>query len=160
MFTNIATANELYQGNEANKVGFVQGSYIAFLNERLDACFQTGTVSLPNVDITTVAGTLNITITSNPSDQALEIATKVSQYWQAAIATSGSPVVFPIVSVSNTAASIIVPLHQAIIGMLGDIETNPPYLNFVDTILTHVKTIVWTVTEVGASTATHSVTIS
>lgn len=121
--------------------------FFQVIAQELDIEFQKGTVSLKNVDITTPAGTLEFIEQSTAFDNIREIAEKTSAYWATTIMPTGIPQTKTISVVVNTAASIIAPIIADLTAYsMSPIQDNG-FKRFVEIIITHVKTITWTVTE-------------
>lgn len=124
-----------------------------YIASTLDAEFQKATPSLPNIDITTPAGTLNFPV-ADESQMASIIGKNCADYWSMTVAVTGIPVnicpVVPstIVSVTNDAAKIETIITNGILTLAGSAEpVVPNYLNFTDIIINAVKTITWIVNE-------------
>ena len=139
------TSVEPYQPQEFNyNMGIT--NFFQKLAQIMDDEFQKATPSMTNVDITTPAGTLTYEEKSDPVEHATEIGTKTAAYWALTIMPTGTPTLVSIVSVVNTAASIAAPLAADILSLGSTTETGT-FQKLVDTIIKHVKTITWTVTE-------------
>lgn len=133
--------------------------FMAFLATTLDDAFQQATLSLPNAVITNVAGSLSLpswsTLRNTPAPATL-IATAISDYWAQTITTAGIPqnicVVVPssIVSVSNTAATLIAPITAAFLSQPDG------YVALCTLIMDAVKTLTWTVVETGVTCSSSS----
>lgn len=139
-----------------------KGEFIQTFNKTLDDYFQQNAqFSTPNVTMTGAKGAMAITIMPDPLTQALEIATKIANYWALTITPDGIPTTGVITAIINTAPTIIAPLTAAIAmvpSMVGDKPDN--YLTFCTQVITHIKMISWTVTEtVGISVQTIPVTV-
>lgn len=160
--------DESYQRSEYNFQPKVLPDFWDIVAKELDDEFQKGTPSMKNVVITDPAGSLKFNIKealgAGDVTNATEIATKVSQYWAKTIQPTGVPQAGKqIVSVVNTAATIIAPLTAALISMGLGAAQGDNYTKFTSTVITHVKTIVWTVTELDPTipqTYTLTVTVS
>ncbi|WXB47875.1 hypothetical protein WCWAEYFT_CDS0173 [Vibrio phage VB_VaC_TDDLMA] len=85
------------------------------------------------------------------------MAAKISQYWKSQV-THGTPVISSIQSVYNDAQKIQAPIENYLCNYPGGIESSPHYEHLFNFIEQQVKTIIWTVDEVGHSP--YSVTIS
>lgn len=135
--------------------------FFQMLANECDTEFQNATPSLENVDITTPAGTLTFVEQDDPVQNAYEIAKKVSAYWALTIMPTGKPQTVTITTVVNTATTIINPLATEILS-LGGVEPTGTFRKLIDTIIKHVKTIVWTVTELDQeqNPITFTVTVS
>ena len=137
-------------------------AFLAIVNPILDASFQAATPSMGNIDITTPAGSLNITMTS-PEQQAEEIGNKCAAYWENTVNTSGSPQSCGgIDSVSNDASKIASMIKDGLLGLYSGSELTPHFYDFVRVIHDAIKTIQWTVNESDGTgcSATLTVTVS
>lgn len=85
------------------------------------------------------------------------MAAKISEYWKSQT-THGTPVISSIQSVSNDAQKIQAPIENYLCTYPGGTESSPHYEHLFNFIEQQVKTIIWTVDEVGHSP--YSVTIS
>lgn len=122
-------------------------TYLRLLEVSIDNEFQRAVPTMTNVDITTPANTLKINLVS-VYEMAREIATACCTYWSTAIETSGVPAVGKeIVSVTNDAMTHIEPLTNDILAIYDGHNSNPPYMEFSEVLLTHMRNIEWTVTE-------------
>jgi hypothetical protein len=149
---------EPYQRSEYNFTPKTMEDFWLQVAKELDNEFQKATPSMTNVDITTPAGSLKFNIkeasVANDPTNALEIATKVSEYWAKTIQPTGTPVSGKqITVVVNTAATIISPLTSALLSMGLSSAQGDNFSKFTNTIITQVKTIVWTVTEIDPTIA-------
>lgn len=125
--------------------------FLSLFNSILDEDSQKAEPSMTNVDITTVAGSLNITYV-DPKQQTLEIATKYMTYWGNAIATSGIPVTLPkqgfIVSVVNDAMSYVSPCKAELDAIAQNVkEGENPYMKFIEVLYKYAKSIKWQIVE-------------
>lgn len=120
--------------------------FFQVIADELDVEFQNAVPSMTNVDISPPSGTLTYVPQDDVVQNAYEIAKKTSAYWALTITPTGTPVAGTIVSVSNTAASIINPLASEILSIASSDSTGT-YKKLIETIIKHVKTIMWTVTE-------------
>lgn len=139
-----------------------KGEFIQVLNRTLDDYFQQNAqFSTPNVTMTGAKGAMAITIVPDPTLQAMEIATKIANYWALTITPDGIPTTGAITAIVNTAPTIIAPLAAAILTipplMLGAPDN---YMTFCSLVIAQLKAIVWTVTETqGVSAITIPVTV-
>jgi len=130
--------------------------FLDILTKTLDDEFQNGTLSFANVDISTAKGTLVLPKVTNGYEMALLIGQAVSQYWMLTITPTGTAqnictaVPSAIISVTNTAAAVA-PIIQAGLLKIGTPynESTPYFKQVIKVIIDAVKTIVWTVTELG-----------
>jgi len=140
---------------------FNTATFLQTLSTIIDTNFQQATPSLPNIDITTPAGTFNIAESGNMLNT---IADACVAYWSNTVSPTGSPVsCSAIASVSNTASSIHPIIISGLLGITGRTVPSEPYYNeFIDVIFNAVKTIQWTVTEADGTpcSATLTATIS
>lgn len=125
--------------------------FLSELTTILDDAFQGADLSMENVVIDNASGTLVLGTTS------LDIATGISNYFASTVLLTGVPqgvcTVTPsaIVSVVNTASTIITPMKTAIEALDTGVEQLPHFKTFVDAVFNAVKTISWTVVESGTS---------
>lgn len=129
------------------------------ISTELDTMFQTAIPSVTSVDITTPAGSLNIPVSNN---MANTIAVKVADYWALTILPTGIPInCSNIINITNTATIIIPIIESGLLSLYKGNVITPHYKDFVDIIANAVKTIIWTVVEVGPlCTSTHVVTLT
>lgn len=120
--------------------------FFQIIADEVDTEFQNATPNMTNVDITPPSGTLTYVPQDDVVQNAYEIAKKTSVYWALTITPTGTPVVGTIVSVVNTAASIINPLAMEILS-IASAESTGTFKKLIEVIIKHVKTITWTVTE-------------
>ena len=135
--------------------------FLDYLQAELDKGFQQASVSMQNVDISTVAGSLFIPFT-DVYNMSKDIATACTQYWVQAI-TPGIPQgCEAIVSVSNDASKIYSPIFNGLEAIAEKHEISEPYFqDMVDVIFNQVKTIMWIVVEASPKcSTTFTVTIS
>jgi len=146
--------------------------FLDFIALTVDAEFQKATSTLPNIDITTPAGTLTFPVASEELMPDI-IGNQCAAYWSVTITNTGIPVNIctevpsTIVSVSNDANKIASVISNGLKALAGSsVPVVPYYLGFTNVIIEAVKTIIWTVNEVGTNPigspciGTYSVTVS
>lgn len=135
-------------------------AYAKKFAKELDDEFQKATpLPTQNISLLIAKGTLNFSWKQDPISNALEIATKVAAYFTMCILPIGIPAAGVITSVTNTAPTIISPLAQELLSISQN-AANDNFVKFCETVIKHVKTIKWTVTEqVGPAPAVYVVSI-
>ncbi|RLF08146.1 MAG: hypothetical protein DRJ64_01660 [Thermoprotei archaeon] len=138
-----------YQDTLVNDT-LAQSEFLDNMASYLDTEFQNGITTLGNVDITTVAGTLDFSDIDDVDvmNNAYRIANSVKNYWAATIEPSGAPEsCSSITSVVNDASKIVVPLTADILNIYGNNLESNYYYEFYNAIIRNVKTIIWNVSE-------------
>lgn len=115
--------------------GRTNNTFIDILNIVIDEEFQNAEPTVPNIDITTVAGTLDIQ-RNIPSKMAYEIAYACCEYWSMAVETSGESVsVLGISEIVNDAMDYVTPMEQEILAINNGENQAPNFLNLMVVIL-------------------------
>jgi len=149
MLDTTAVASDLESRLANSTVGApVTGGHLLVLSSVLDIGFQNGVLSDTNVDIATVAGTLDIPFQGGNNYNMPEIiGSSCADYWVAAVSKGTPTHLANVDSVINDAAKIAVPIANNIRALIGSNNSIPPYYNFINAILKEVLTINWTVKE-------------
>lgn len=149
MLDDAACANALNTSYNSVKIDQSQ-DYLKILNKTLDAYTQMADTSNKNIVILTSAGTLDIK-RKEPKDQTLEVATKYMTYIAIMITTGGVPNTVAmggaITSVSNDAASYIMPLKNDLDELARTASPGDNYKKFTKLLFDYAKKVKWTVVE-------------
>lgn len=123
-----------------------------------DADANNGVFTMPAVVMISMPEMLRFQYTTCPGP---DMPKKIADYWKAQV-TPGSPqVCSSIVSISNDAQKIQEPIAAYMCGWAINNESNPPYAHLFEFIENQVKSIVWTIEEVGPECKTsYTVSIS
>lgn len=129
-------------------------AFIDIWQKELDLEFQKAKQTNLNFQITPPFNTLyiqeHITTIYDGKKQCEYISRAVTDWWAKAIGIGKPAYLNAVVGVVNDAEKIYAPLYNDILNLRNKgNEYNDGYLKLHETIIKHVKTIIWTVTEVG-----------
>lgn len=122
-------------------------TFLDILDKVIDEEFQNAQPTNSNIDITTVAGTLDIKH-SLPNQMAYEIAHACCVYWSKAIETSGDPVSgTSILSIENDAMEYVEPMEAEILSLAANGAQEEHFLNLITVVFKYCRMIIWFVDE-------------
>lgn len=129
-------------------------AFIDIWQNELDLEFQKANQTNLNFKITPPFNTLyiqeHITNIYDGEKQCEYISRAVTDWWSKAIDKGEPAYLNAVVNVVNDAEKIYEPLYNDILNLRNKgNEYNDGYLRLHETIIKHIKTIIWTVTEVG-----------